>query len=141
MVDEHVHLQAKEANAFGLQIHALLKAVFARQQNRSARAHNAMPGKPRALRVQCPRHLPRRSRIARRIRDVAIGCNFSARHAGYLPQHVAEHAALASVSCGTGFHLFTARFFTPGFAAPAFPVTLRMIGFFGERRATSRKPA
>ena len=53
---------------------------LARQQNRSARAHNAMPRQPRALRMQSPRHLPRRPRIPRRIRNVAIGRNLAARH-------------------------------------------------------------
>ena len=51
-------------------------------------------GNPALSRVQCPRHLPRRARIPRRVRDVAISRNSAARHAPHLPQHVGEHAGL-----------------------------------------------
>jgi len=112
---------------------ALLKSMFPRQQDLSTRAHNAMPRQPRALRVQCPRYLARRARIARRIRNVAIGCNFAAWHAPHLSQHVGEHAVFRRLGRVRTLHFFTPLSF---FAEP-----MRTIGFFGERRATSLNPA
>ena len=136
MVDQHVHLESEKADAFRLQVHTLLKALLTRKQNRSARAYNAMPRYTYTLGVQCPCHLPRRARITRSVSDISIGCDLAAWHAPHLPQHVGEHAGLQRFFLrALSIHFFAPRFFS---LCPA-PVcaTLRMIGFFAERRATS----
>jgi hypothetical protein len=105
MVRNHVHLQPEKCDALGLEMHALLKAMLTRQQNRSSRTDNAVPWKSFALCVQRPRHLTRRTRIACRVSNISVRGNFASRNPAHLPQHVGKHAGFRrSYLCAFGFH-------------------------------------
>lgn len=84
------HSESCHPNAFRLQTHPLLEPLLTRQKNLSTRTDNAMPWNSVAG-VQCPRYLPRCSRISSGIRHVTIGRDLALGDASHLREHVAEH--------------------------------------------------
>lgn len=71
----HPNATTPKGNGFGLQPEALLKRRFARQQDLSSSAHNAMPREAFGA-IQGPDYLPRRAGKSGRPRYIAVRGDF-----------------------------------------------------------------